>query len=300
MSHKNIKSIEGQRFGNLLVLERTLLKDSQNAYKYMCLCDCGRYKIVLSYVLKRKKGPVTHCGCKNFKPEKRYNRIFINYKKSAIDRNIEFNLTFDQICYLVSQPCHYCGIAYSNKSKTINYRCINKNNIDLLYNGIDRVNNNIGYEINNCVPCCKQCNSAKNILTQQEFINHINTIKLHKVNYSIHSNEINQGFHRIYGQYKYKSKKKNRIFNLTKDQFYKLTQQHCNYCGLEPIQLSKYNGHIFLYNGVDRLNSDIGYEINNCVSCCVVCNKMKLDLTIEDFNEWINRVINYQETNSEN
>ena len=41
------------------------------------------------------------------------------------------------------------------------------------YNGIDRKDNNLGYEKANCVPCCKRCNQMKNDMTMDEFINQI-------------------------------------------------------------------------------------------------------------------------------
>ena len=36
-------------------------------------------------------------------------------------------------------------------------------------------------------------------------------------------------------------------------------------------------------NGIDRINSDKGYTIDNCVPCCAQCNHMKLDYTTEEF-----------------
>ena len=48
-------------------------------------------------------------------------------------------------------------------------------------NGIDRVDNNKGYELSNCVPCCKHCNYVKGALSvknlkiwSQRFIDHQN------------------------------------------------------------------------------------------------------------------------------
>ena len=37
-------------------------------------------------------------------------------------------------------------------------------------NGIDRVNNNLGYSKSNCVACCTFCNYAKSDHSQEEFI----------------------------------------------------------------------------------------------------------------------------------
>ena len=52
---------------------------------------------------------------------------------------------------LIYADCYYCG-KFPNK-----------------VNGIDRVNNSVGYTYDNCVPCCKRCNYLKNKTTQEEF-----------------------------------------------------------------------------------------------------------------------------------
>lgn len=46
-------------------------------------------------------------------------------------------------------------------------------------NGIDRVDNNKGYTLNNCVPCCKTCNQAKHRLSQEYFIEWVEKIYKH-------------------------------------------------------------------------------------------------------------------------
>ena len=45
-----------------------------------------------------------------------------------------------------------------------------------IYNGVDRKDNNLGYTIDNCVPCCHRCNSMKSNLSYQNFIQHISNI----------------------------------------------------------------------------------------------------------------------------
>lgn len=51
------------------------------------------------------------------------------------------------------------------------------NNTEPLYlNGIDRVDSNKGYHIDNCVPCCTSCNYAKHKLSQKEFYDKIKKI----------------------------------------------------------------------------------------------------------------------------
>jgi hypothetical protein len=43
----------------------------------------------------------------------------------------------------------------------------------------------------------------------------------------------------------------------------------------------------FVYNGIDRLDCAIGYQPNNVVSCCAICNRAKGDMPFEAFIEWI-------------
>ena len=50
-----------------------------------------------------------------------------------------------------NKPCFYCGKEIS----TI---------------GIDRVDNTKGYSVDNLVPCCTDCNKAKNALSQEQFL----------------------------------------------------------------------------------------------------------------------------------
>ena len=62
------------------------------------------------------------------------------------------------------------------------------------------------------------------------------------------------------------------IYNLPKEYAIKLLSSECHYCGLSDTQV-----------GIDRLDSNIGYEIDNCVSCCTKCNYMKGVYTYKDF-----------------
>lgn len=39
----------------------------------------------------------------------------------------------------------------------------------------------------------------------------------------------------------------------------------------------------FTYNGIDRVDSDGDYTIDNCVPCCKICNRMKVDTPVADF-----------------
>jgi hypothetical protein len=109
---------------------------------------------------------------------------------------------------------------------------------------------------------------------------------------------------RLYSDYKNRSKNKKLSFNLNIDDFKILTQKECYYCGNKPqkdiskrIGLKNKNFNIkFIYNGIDRLNSNLGYNINNCVSCCYICNYAKRNLTLDEFYNWIENLINFRKT----
>jgi hypothetical protein len=98
-----------------------------------------------------------------------------NYQRYAAKRCQEFALTNEQFRYITKQNCYYC-----NKEPAQRLR-MSKNGF-YIYNGIDRLNNNIGYVYENCVPCCHQCNRMKSTLTEDEFIDHLRKIINHREN----------------------------------------------------------------------------------------------------------------------
>jgi hypothetical protein len=142
-------------------------------------CDCGVEKKIKQHYLTRKDRPSQSCGCSRSlaEGEAMRNNLFASYKKQAKARSLEFTLSFDEFISLTSQDCFYCG---RNPSQV---RFIQNNaNGSYIYNGIDRRNNNDGYHIANCVPCCKCCNHAKSNYTEAQFILMCNMVaKLHSV-----------------------------------------------------------------------------------------------------------------------
>ena len=96
---------------------------------------------------------------------------------------------------------------------------------------------------------------------------------------------------RVLRRYKFDSKKRQIKFNLTFDQFFSLTQQNCHYCGNKPstIQPAECNNGGFIYNGIDRVDSNLHYNTNNCVSCCIVCNRAKNSLSQGYFIKWVEK-----------
>uniref|UniRef100_A0A6M3JWE5 Putative HNH endonuclease n=1 Tax=viral metagenome TaxID=1070528 RepID=A0A6M3JWE5_9ZZZZ len=115
------------------------------------------------------------------------------------------------------------------------------------------------------------------------------------------SNRVRKGegeasFNVLYKGYKFSAKRKQLDFELDKDSFRLLTQQPCFYCGREPSQISgdaEANG-LFIYNGIDRLDSTKGYIMDNCVTACGDCNLAKRRLTVEQFLDLVRRIYHYR------
>ncbi len=93
-------------------------------------------------------------------------------------------------------------------------------------------------------------------------------------------------FNSLYRVYRNMAKKRGLSFSLTKDEFKSLTKQNCYYCDKNPQQIIKAinrNYGDYVYNGVDRVDNSKGYEPDNVVACCKLCNWMKRDLSQESF-----------------
>lgn len=107
------------------------------------------------------------------------------------------------------------------------------------------------------------------------------------------------GFKALMYVYKKHATDRNLKFHLTYDEFKNLTQLNCHYCGIPPQQvyvLKKKGtdevraGVPVTYNGVDRIDSSLNYTIDNTVPCCKVCNRAKMEMSYEDFREWVQRI----------
>ena len=162
--------IAGKKFGFLTVLQ----EDATSKYglRWMCRCDCGKCVDVLGVNLRR--GTTKSCGCiasatiKRNKLKRSKNPWMVDmyhYQLSAEKRNVEFKLTEQEFKKLVSANCFYCGrdpgaLCYAAELRE-----------DKVYRGgIDRVDSNTGYQLDNCVPCCKYCNMEKAAQSVEDFV----------------------------------------------------------------------------------------------------------------------------------
>lgn len=74
---------------------------------------------------------------------------------SAGKRGINFELDVSDVeKIIVNNPCTYCERPPAYITLTSDKGLIRSS-------GIDRINNSLGYTIENCTPCCKSCNKLK-------------------------------------------------------------------------------------------------------------------------------------------
>ena len=97
----------------------------------------------------------------------------------------------------------------------------------------------------------------------------------------------------ILDDYKRGAKSRKLIWKLTDKYFDKLLKDRCYFCGILPqtTRGARRNNGNFTYNGIDRLDSKIGYIKSNVVSCCKVCNRAKSDMSLKEFISWIKNII---------
>lgn len=93
-----------------------------------------------------------------------------------------------------------------------------------------------------------------------------------------------------------RSKKHNIDITLTVNDYAKIISQNCFYCNDAPrlttrFSMRKYvNTEPVFANGIDRIDSSLGYTLDNCIPCCTSCNYAKHQLTQQEFFEKISKI----------
>lgn len=159
---------------------------------FSCQCSCGliREQIVHNVLNGNSKS----CGCAKFDREHRYTTaygmanakiVYRSYIRGAKNRSLDFNLTFEEFVELTTKNCFYCNAAQGNVQNMLYPASagikagLPQMNGPFIYNGLDRRDNDIGYNLHNCVPSCFQCNRSKNECKEDEFLLWINEAYKH-------------------------------------------------------------------------------------------------------------------------
>ena len=109
-----------------------------------------------------------------------YRRKYRKYKWCATRRNRVFNLTESSFINIVKDDCYYCGeTAPLKQFKNTSRHGSSLHGNPIKFQGIDRVDNDVGYTEENSVPCCSKCNFMKHTLNASDFIDHVLKISEH-------------------------------------------------------------------------------------------------------------------------
>lgn len=100
----------------------------------------------------------------------------------------------------------------------------------------------------------------------------------------------------LWTRYRYGARQRNIEWDLSKDDFFVLISQTCQYCGIEPSSSSHFGRRYgpCVYNGIDRIDNNFGYVSGNVVAACRICNQAKHTLTLDEFETWIDRLIEHR------
>ena len=151
----------------------------------------------------------------------------------------------------MTNPCFYCGFEPPEK-----YRL----------NGLDCVDPDQGYTLDNTVAACVLCNMMKTTKTIDAFVCHSRRVRCKLMN----------GPRTSLPEIMRKTVEKETEISLI--DLEKMRMSECDYCGLFPAF------------GVDRKDSNGHYTKDNTVPCCSECNYAKKDLLPEDFRRHVGHV----------
>jgi 5-methylcytosine-specific restriction endonuclease McrA len=126
--------ITGRRFGKLVVKEVTDTKTKDGRYRWLCLCDCGKEKLVAGTHLKN--GSVKSCGCLASNSRKK-----IKDDRGVIKNDLPLYKTYASMLYcehteiiverglkLLGVECTYCGKIFRPTRTEVKNRLLSLNN----------------------------------------------------------------------------------------------------------------------------------------------------------------------------
>jgi hypothetical protein len=134
-----------------------------------CCAMCNWMKGSLDSATFIKRTQHIYSFTKNTDPHQKYPECFpdakcvsyASYRSRAEKKELEFAITHDDYKSIILQDCYLCG----------------KKSTDTNTNGIDRVDNVIGYTTENCKACCKECNHMKNNYALDDLMDKIERIQ---------------------------------------------------------------------------------------------------------------------------
>jgi hypothetical protein len=250
------KDLLGQTFNYLTVIGYV-----KEEYKWLCRCVCGSNVVQNSTLLT--KGLVKSCGCKSSELKKQfYESKFWELNENIIGSIFGFytveSVFIDENDESKTRYC-ICKCICGTTSNVKKYDLVNGN--------------------------AKSCGCKAGELIAK------------KVSFPTNEAQISN----LYSTYKYGAKRRKLEFLISLDKVKSLIFENCFYCGSEPNSFRKSQRILktnqpppLVYNGIDRINNDIGYTETNVVPCCIICNRAKREMSYENFLLWLDRVVAFR------
>ena len=168
-------------------------------------------------------------------------------RQSAAKRDITFDeAAANNMLTLIGKSCYYCGFIDPE-------RC----------NGLDRVDNDGGYFVDNVVSCCMYCNMAKKDKSVVDYVEKMCSVYLKSVADKVVIN-LDAEFPRL--MYDSEHGRKLGVEN------YVNHEGQCYLCGFQGIV------------GTDRVDNKQSYTTENTRDCCSNCNYMKRNVPLDAFH----------------
>lgn len=193
------------------------------------------------------------------KPSKKeYSSAYRRVRSSAISNNIAMKLSKHEISYITRLPCYYC-----NKPPR---------------SGVDRMNSNGIYIMGNVLPACSECNLSKGGHLPDVFVGLAHAIIKHMgdSSYKYYGIPCNRKKPLTFNAWKIKCQHEVLI---TEDEYWKIVTADCHYCGMSHC------------GGADRVDTTGVYVSPNIVPACWICNRLKLDMTYNNFLAMLQRIV---------
>ena len=164
----------GNRYGALVVTEYS--HSDANFSFWVCKCDCGGTKITRGHTLRNGKcKSCGACGLSRLQAakDKPQRLAYKSYKLGAKNRGLPFSITYDTFLELTEKPCHLCGrkpyerkYGFTRKRYSIGVHA----DVSSVFNGLDRLDSELGYIDGNVAACCAMCNRMKSDFCLDTFL----------------------------------------------------------------------------------------------------------------------------------
>lgn len=151
---------------------------------------------------------------------------------------------------------------------------------------------------NRYYPCICDCGNRRMVQKGNLQYGHSTSCGCHRLELQKISKRKHHGHpavNMIVHDYKYSAKLRGLDFLLSHDEAASLLVLPCFHCGLKPSRVvTSTIGETATISGIDRLDNTKGYTKENSVPACKTCNLSKLDLSLDEWRDWIVRLHGHQ------